>query len=245
MSELQVDWDAELHSLTLWFDAPSILTSSAVVAPVQDFAVVYRMATGVYGRPGRQRMDQPFPYARPHVHTLHFGSPLHFEVVVPTLLLGGIAGLGLPKLIPLVKQVIVEPGRTRRELAENTAARLKAREEIAERTLRLEDREATEHLVRAQRAAKLSEAKARDLAARASIVNTLKNLDPEQRTCVLNSYGPRGLAALEDVAKRAERGPTPARDMQLAPVDPSGEFPAPPRPEEIEPPVHQEEPPAA
>jgi hypothetical protein len=47
------------------------------------------------------------------------------------LVIGGIAGL--PELIPLVKQIILEPGGTRRELKEGKAGRLKAGEEIIER----------------------------------------------------------------------------------------------------------------
>jgi FtsP/CotA-like multicopper oxidase with cupredoxin domain len=39
------------------------------------------MATGIYGRPGLRRFDQPFPYARPYIKTLHFGIP--YESVEP------------------------------------------------------------------------------------------------------------------------------------------------------------------
>src|SRR4051794_33450191 len=125
----QLDPKASLHVLTLGFEAPTVLTSGAVVAPIEDFAVLYRMSTGIYGTYGLRRFDQPFPYARPYVRTLHFGSPYFFQVVLPTVLaVGGIASL--PKLIPLVKQVILAPGQTRRELKENKAARLKAEEEI-------------------------------------------------------------------------------------------------------------------
>lgn len=101
-----------LHTMRITWDAPPILTSGALITPIDDFAVLYRMSSGVYGHRGYRRMNQPFRYARPYVTTAHFGSPLWVDVIVPTLFLGGgavTARYGLPKLLDLVKQVMLLP----------------------------------------------------------------------------------------------------------------------------------------
>lgn len=236
MAEVRVDRDVELHALTLTFDAPKVLTSGAVLVPVEDFAVIYRMATGIYGQAGFRRFNEPFPYARPYVRTLHFGSPYFLDIVIPTVLaVGGIAGL--PKLIPLVKQVIVEPGRTRRELKEAKAGRLKAEEEIIEREALLEDPDQVRQLARARRAADISEAHSRDLKSRADMAETLGDLDPDARQAVLDSYGERGLDALVDIARRAEAGPTTPRELNVVPVEDDDDLPRPPTRRELGPPA--------
>lgn len=98
------------------------------------------MSTGIYREMGLRRFDQPFQYARPYVRALHFGSPYFFEIVVPTVIIAG-GSKGLPKLLPLVKQVVLEPGRIRPELKENKVAVLVAEEETGRREARLDDPE--------------------------------------------------------------------------------------------------------
>jgi hypothetical protein len=231
----EINRNIELHVLTLRFSAPTVLTSGAATTPVEDFAVLYRMSTGIYGHPGLRRFDQPFPYARPYLRRLHFGSPYFFETVIPTLLIvGGIKGL--PKLIPLVKQIIVEPGKTRRELKENNAGRLKAEEEIIEREALLDEPDSIRQLARAKRDAEIYDAHERGLKSRAEIVQTLADLDPDSREAVIRSYGDPGLRALYDVARRAEGGPVRPEDMSITPVENPEELPRPPERPEIEPP---------
>jgi hypothetical protein len=167
--------------------------------------------------------------------TLHFGSPYFFETVIPTLLIvGGVKGL--PKLIPLVKQIIVEPGKTRRELKENKAGRLKAKEEIVEREALLDDPDSIRRLAETKRDAEINEAHERGLKSRAEIVKTLKDLDPDTREAVIRSYGDHGLRILYDVARRAEGGPVRPEDMSITPVEKPQELPTPPKRREIEPP---------
>jgi hypothetical protein len=214
----EINPNIELHLLTLRFSAPALLTSGAATTPVEDFALLYRMSTGIYGRPGLRRFDQPFAYARPYVKTLHFGSPYFLETIIPTLLIvGGIKGL--PKLIPLVKQIIVEPGKARRELKENKAGRLKAEQEIIEREALLDDPESVRSLAEAKRDAEIYEAHERGLKSRAEIVQTLADLDPDTREAVIRSYGDRGLRTLYDVARRAEGGPVRPEEMSITPVE--------------------------
>lgn len=235
MAVEEVNPNAELHILTLRFSAPALLTSGATTTPVDDFALLYRMSTGIYGRPGLRRFDQPFAYARPYLKMLHFGSPYFFETVIPTLfIVGGIKGL--PKLIPLVKQIIIEPGKTRRELKENKAGRLKAEEEIIEREALLDDAGSTRRLAEAKRDAEIYEAHERGLKSRAEIVRTLKDLDPDTREAVIRSYGDRGLRTLYDVARRAEGGPVRPEEMTITPVENPQDLPTPPNRREIEPP---------
>lgn len=231
----EIDRNAPLHTLSLSFDAPGILTSGALTTPIEDFAVLYRMSTGIYGQYGLRRFNEPFAYARPYIRTFHFGSPYFFETVVPTVLIaGGIKGL--PPLISLVKQIIIEPGRTRRELKENKAGRLKAEEEIIEREERLDDPGRLKELARAKRDAEIAEAHLRTLQSRAEMARTLQDLDPEVREAVLASYGDGGLDALIDVARRAEGGPTVPRELGIRPVENPKEFPAPPDRRQLGPP---------
>ncbi len=230
-----IDRDAPLHALSLTFDAPVVLTSGALTTPIEDFAVLYRMSTGIYGQYGLRRFNEPFAYARPYARTLHFGSPYFFEIVLPTVVIvGGIKGL--PSLILLVKQIIVEPGRTRRELKENKAGRLKAEEEIIDREQRIEDPDQLRELASATRDAEIAEAHLRKLKSRAEMERTLSNLDPEMREAVLASYGDDGMNALVDIARRAQGGPTVPRELNVSPVENPEEFPTPPERRELQPP---------
>jgi hypothetical protein len=113
-----------LHVLGLTYEAPGLLTSAAVVSPIEDFAVLYRMSTGIYGQPGFRRFDQPFPYARPYLHALHYGSPFDLQVVVPTAILLGSAKWSLPALLNLVKQALLLPGGIPKERSEKQRADL-------------------------------------------------------------------------------------------------------------------------
>jgi hypothetical protein len=193
------------------------------------------MSTGIYGQYGLRRFNEPFPYARPYVRTLHFGSPYFFEIVVPTVLIaGGIKGL--PPLISLVKQIILDPGRTRRELKENKAGRLKAEEELIEREERLEAPERLQELARAKRDAEIAEAHLRTLKSRAEMADVIKKLDPDVRDAVLESYGERGMDALVDIARRSQGGPTQPREMNLGPIQDPAEYPTPPERRDLGPP---------
>jgi hypothetical protein len=234
MGREAIDLSVELHRLTLRYAAPPLLTAHAAVTPVTDLAVLYRMATGVYGDPPTQRYDKPFPYARANVEALRFGSPYVVQIVLPTILVaGGI--VGLPKLIPLVKEVILAPGRVRRELAENEAARLRAKNEIYRQEALLEDPESTKRLARAERTAKIAEAHERELRSRKEIASLVQGLDEETRELVMRSYGRKSVNVLLDIARRAENGPPTPEDLSIEPVERPDVYPAPP--ERIDPPA--------
>lgn len=126
---IDIRQDVPLHTLGLTWDSAALLTASALTYPIDDFAALYRMATGVYGRAGYRRMNQPFRYARPYVATAHLGSPLLLEVIVPTVMVGGAAAAkyGLPRLVDLVKQVLLLPSLVVAEREKNLRDRDQAR----------------------------------------------------------------------------------------------------------------------
>lgn len=114
--EIEIRRTVPLHTLRLTWDAPPVLTSGALVTPINNFAILYRMASGIYGQAGYRRMDQPFRYARPYIASAQFGSPLSLEVIVSTAIPGGaIARVGLPKLVELIKQVMLLPSSSAAE----------------------------------------------------------------------------------------------------------------------------------
>ena len=229
MPEEHIDPSADLHVVTLSFEAPTVLTSGAVVVPVEDFAVLYRMSTGIYGSRGRgfRRFDRPFPYSRPYLRTLHFGSPYFFETVIPTVLLVKAFG-GFPRLLDLVQQIILVPGETRRRLKENKVGRLEAERKIIALEARLDEPDEEGELAQAEQRAEISEAQARDVKARAEIAEALQRLDPATRRAVIDSYGDRGLRVLVEVAQRAESGPTVPEALRIEPVDDPSRYPEPP-----------------
>jgi hypothetical protein len=204
--------------------------------PIEDFAVLYRMSTGVYGKARYRRMDQPFRYARPYVATAHFGSPLSIEVIVPTLLVGGAAAkYGLPKLLDLVKQVLLLPSSLAAEREKNLRDRDQARLDRIRIQEQLDHADDARRKAYAEQRADIAEAEARELRSFAEAADLLDKMDPRVIARVYEFYGERGTNRLIDVARRAEYGPARPRALEVHPTDDPEQYPEPPR--ELPPPV--------
>jgi hypothetical protein len=223
-----IDRDKPLHTLRIISDAPVVLTPNAVAAPVADFGVLYRMSTGIYGRYGLRRFNQPFAYARPYLGELRFGSPFIFDVVVPTALIAG--GIGaLPRLLSVVKQAMLLKGEVQKELAENKLGKLQAEQAILDLQQSSEHPGEASGLAEMRREAELAEAYDRGLKSRSEMADLVHGLDPETYQAVLDAYGERGIRALVDVARRAEGGPTRPTDLSIEPTPNPQNYPRPPQ----------------
>ena len=206
-----------------------MLTASAVTHPIGDFAVLYRMSTGVFGQKA-YRKDRPFPYARPYISRLSFGSSLALEVVVPTLILGsGAAKLGLPKLLDLVEQAMLMPSsfaakreKNREDRDQSRLIRIGIEEQLAHP-------EDVKRRAYARQRADIAAAEAHELRSIAEARELLDRMDPELVDSVRELYGRSGIRNLGDVARRAENGPARPEGVQAYPVEHPQRYPDPPR----------------
>lgn len=226
----RVDPSVDLHVVEIDHAAPTLLTPGAFKSPLDDISTLYRMSTGVFGRRTGWGFNRPFPYARPYMRRVEFGSPLVVEIIVPTVLLGGpTAFFGLPRLLDLLQNVWVAPSDVRRRRAENIAARKEAevRTRYAEGQLLmpglLED--AAEAALRRD----VARAEADEAHAEAERAEVLDRLPQETRDAVTERYGRPGVQALEGIARRSNYGPVQATDLDVRPVDNPEALPQPPR----------------
>lgn len=225
---IEIGRDSPLQTLRVTWDAPLLLTPASATDPIEDVARLYRMSTGIYGR-GYPGMMRPFPYAKPYVSQLHFGSDLYVEVIVPTTFIVGVAGLGLPNLLELLKQALMAPLTVPAAIERARRARSVAKIERigAEAVLRAPEEIEREAL--ANQRAKTAEAERRELEARAATARMLDAMDRELIEIVRRSSGNRAVYALIDIAERAERGPARPRDIDVRPVEDPGKYPDPPQ----------------
>lgn len=218
--------------MRLTWDAPPILTSGALTSPIEDFAALYRMSTGIYGRAGYRRMNQPFRYARPYVATAHFGSPLWVDVIVPTVILGGgvaAAKIGLPKLLDLVKQAMLLPSSIGAEREKNKRDEAQARIERMRVEEQLEHPDDVKRSAHAEQRAQIADAEARELRSIAEAAELLDRMDPDLLAGVEEFYGQGGLNRLIQVARRAEAGPARPRELEVHPTEDPRQYPDPPK----------------
>jgi hypothetical protein len=228
--KIEIARNSPLQTLRVTWDAPLLLSSSGAIAPIEDFARLYRMSTGVYGH-GYRGMESPFPYAKPYISQLHFGSDLYVQVIVPTEFLVGVVGLGLPNLLSLLKEALLIPGEIATELADKRTVRAAAKRE----RLALEaefDEARTES--RANQKARIAEAENRELQEKVVMAKTLASLDPETRPLVRELYGAAGDSNLEHIMERAAKGPARPRDVVVHPAEKPELYPR--APQQIPPP---------
>jgi hypothetical protein len=226
-----VDPNVSLHTLRITSKAPVVLTPNAVAASVTDFGVLYRMSTGIYGKYGLRRFNQPFPYARPYIGELSFGSPFVFEVIVPTAIVLGSVAAGiksLPNVLALVKQIMLFEGEVQKQQAENKLATLKAEKASLDFQEEPENLEKASLLAEMRRDADMAEAYERGLRSRAEMAAVVHGLDSETYQAVLDFYGKSGIEALIDIARRAEGGPTRPTDLSIEPTPDPEAYPRPP-----------------
>jgi len=227
--QLNIDRDAALHTLRLTFDAPALLANSAVTSPIEDFALLYRMSTGIYGRPGYRRFGQPFPYARPYFSKLHYGSLFSLEVIVPTLLVVGTAArLGLPKLLDLVEQILLLPSKVSAQRQENLRTRQQAELDVIGIQAKLDDPDAVRRQVLGQQRAEFEDAETRALRSQIERVELLSSIDSALIEQVRELYSVQATEYLLAVARRAQIGPVCPKDLEVNPVEEPGRFPEPP-----------------
>src|SRR4051812_30954453 len=101
---LEVIDSSRLQIVALTYAGPHPTSAASLATAIDDFGVLYRMSTGTYGRLGYADFNTPFPYARPYVDRVGYGSPFDLHIVVPTVfLLGGTAKWTLPALLDLVQ----------------------------------------------------------------------------------------------------------------------------------------------
>lgn len=144
-------------------------------------------ATGVYGRRGSWNFDRPFPYARPYISRVQYGSPFILEVIVPTILLSPAVYFGLPRFLDLMEKVALFPSAVARGRAENKAAQREAKVRQIRAVAQLHDPGALERASRAQVSRESSSAGLADLRDRAEAAELLEQLPPESRQAVLDS----------------------------------------------------------
>jgi hypothetical protein len=205
-----------LRELRLTFEAPQWLTTGALVEPIEDFGRLYRMATGIYGRRGYQRADQPFAYARPYFIELEYGSPLLLAIVVPaTLLLGRATVAGLPGLTALIRGALLLPSEVKAEREQNLLAAEKARLERAQVRAKLAHPDLLESKAATSQLADSAEAELRLLDA----LERLDRADPTLVSSVYDSYGPGAVKMLKQIAERRERAPTRLMDPEVREID--------------------------
>jgi hypothetical protein len=227
---IEIARNSPLQTLRVTWDAPMLLTSSGAMEPIEDFARLYRMSTGIYGQ-GYPGMENPFPYAKPYISELHFGSDLYVQVVLPTEFIVGVAGLGLPNLLSLLKEALILPADVATKLGEKRTIRAAAKRERLELESEFEDagKEA-----RAKQKARIANAENRELQEKVAMAETLVSLDPETRPLVQELYGSAGDSALVRITERAARGPARPRNVVVGPAEKPELYPSPP--EHIPPP---------
>jgi hypothetical protein len=223
-----------LHTLRVTWDAPPILTSGALTYPIVDFAALYRMSTGIYGRAGYRRMNQPFRYARPYIAEARFGSPLWGDVVVPTVIVSGAAKYGLPKLLDLVKQAMLLPSSIGAEREKNKRDQKHAELERMGIEEQLSHPDEVKRRAYAEQRAQIVEAEARELRSITEAAELLNKLDPAVLARVQEFYGENGLNRLVDIARRGEAGPARPRELEVHPTEDPERYPQPP--EQLPPP---------
>jgi hypothetical protein len=222
---IEIARNSPLQTLRVTWDAPRLLTSSGAMEPIEDFARLYRMSTGIYGR-GYPGLENPFPYAKPHISELHFGSDLYVQVVLPTELLVGATGLGLPNLLSLLREALLIPADVATGLAEKRTARVASKRKRLALEAEIDDA-GTE--ASANQKARIAEAENRELQEKVATAKTLASLDPETRPLVRELYGPSGDSAVERIMERASKGPARPRDVVVRPAERSDLYPSPPQ----------------
>jgi hypothetical protein len=223
--DIEIARNSPLQTLTVTWNAPIVLTSGGTIQPLEDFAQLYRMSTGIFGR-GYPGMENPFPYAKPYVSRLHFGSDLYIQVVLPTEFLVGVAGLGLPNLLELLKEALLAPADIATELAEKRTVRAAAKRKRIGLEAEFEDapREA-----RANQLARIADAENRELQATAAAVERLASLDSENRALIRELYGRSGDSAVVSAMRRAAKGSARPRDVVVLAVEKPELYPDPPQ----------------
>jgi hypothetical protein len=222
---IEIVRNSPLQTLTVTWNAPILLTSGHAIQPLEDFAQLYRMSTGIFGR-GYPGVENPFPYAKPYVSELHFGSDLYVQVVLPTEFLVGVAGLGLPNLLELLKEALLAPADVATELVEKRTIR--AREKRQRIALEAEFEDAPRE-ARANQRARIADAENRELRANAAMAQTIASLDSESRALVKELYGRQGDSAVVAIMDRAAKGPARPREVVVHPVEQPELYPNPPQ----------------